>query len=169
MFLYRSAKVDGTTANNDIVYRKVNGNITFNNLKIEGNNIPAYAGATVDVPGEDLPLVKMSTSFNAIVCRGGTVNLDNVSIFNTNIALFLDGGVSGYRNPGLGGEFNGEPGVAQANETQAISLNVANCIVNYSWCNSLYAYNLCRVQFSNTKLGTSKLVTYSFSNHKFPA
>lgn len=167
MFLYRCAKVDGTTANNDIDYRKVTGHISFNNLKIEGNNIPAYAGATVNVPGEDLPLIKMSTAFNGIVCRGGTVNLDNVSVFNTNIALFLDGGVSGYEEPGLGGIYDGVSGQVQANETQAISLNVTNSLVNYSWANSVYAYNLCKVQLTNTKIGTSSGAAIHFDDKPY--
>lgn len=163
IFLYRCADVSGIDEYDDVDRRYVGGNVTFNNLKIEGNNQKQFASATVKTD-RNIPLIKMSTSFDGVVVRGGTVNMNNSTVMNVNLGFLLDGGVSGFFRPGLR---EGVFGQAQDGETQAVKLNLTNSMVANCWANSIYSFDLTAVSLVNTKLGSSSGAAIHFDDRAY--
>ena len=149
IFLYRCVQLDG---DGDVYIRYATGEATINNLRIRGNNTlaPDVTEALADDPQN--PLLKMSASIIGIVLRGGTMNVNNVTIEDTCMGFMLDGNVSGYHKPGV---TDGTPGQPQAGETQSVKLNMNSCIINNSWANSLYMFGLSKSTLTNSKLGNS--------------
>lgn len=140
IFLYRNATLDldGST-----LARYCGGTLTMDNLLVEGNNVEGLSGASQDLVDGKVPLLKMSAAYLGIVCRGGTVNLDNVHVKKTSIALFTDGGIDGY---------TGNPEVAFNADKHAVVVNAKNCRMTENWANDVYGYNLTKFTFTNTKL-----------------
>jgi len=151
IFLYRCVDQDYYGS---IIRKYSDGNVTMKNLSIGGNYIQEYQGATQDLGDDGLPLLKMSAAYNGVVVRGGTMNLDNVAITNTTIALFGVGGVSGYQNAGVS-EDSLVKGNVQPNETQATKFNVDNSIIDVSWMCSAYSWDLSAFTFRKTDFGVS--------------
>ncbi len=146
IFLYACTKniYEGSTECN-----YASGHVDFNNLAISGNNIPAYSAYSEDLGDGKMPLLKMSASYIGIVLRGGTINMDNVTITNAIMGIMEDGGISGYTSQ------NNKDKVILDNETQSAVINMNNCIVDKCWANSIYTYDLCVLNIRNTDIGQS--------------
>ena len=153
IFLYRCVEEDASGGIN----RKFNdGNVTMNNLRIESNYIPEYASYVQLFQGDrdEKPLLKMSASYIGVVVRGGTMNMTNVSISEAEMGFMLHGEVSGYDVPGVD-EYSTVLGHKQENEDQACKLNFDKSMINFSWANSIYAFDLCEINLTNSKIGSS--------------
>ena len=149
IFLYRCADLKSPTG----VSRKyVDGTVSMNNLRITGNYIPEYQDYEQDLGDGGLPLLKMSAAYIGVIVRGGTMNMDNVSITETGMGFMLHGGVSGYDEPG---KIDGIKGQTQPGETQACVLNFANSMIDLSWANGIYAFDLCTMNLTHSKIGRS--------------
>ena len=153
IFLYRCADL---YADGDMIRRYASGNATINNLRINGNNLYDQSGTVDSDPSEDddRKWIKMSQAYLGIILRGGTLNVNNVSIRNTGMGFMVHGSVSGYNRPGISSD-SAVIGQVQANETQATKLYANGLIVDNSWANSIYCYDLSYVDLKNTKLGKS--------------
>ena len=150
IFLYRSVH-----KNNDgsIHHAIVDGKVTMNNLEIESNYKEELQLATEDVADETKDLLKMSSAYLGVVVRGGSMDLNNVSIHNTLIGITMDGGVSGYNTPGLNGD--GVQNQPQAGEKQATSMALDHSKINKSWANSVYAFDLGKLSLTQSEIGSS--------------
>ncbi len=146
LFLYRSCDLfpDG-----DPYRRFATGNAVVNNLCLEGNNTLNPIATQNLNDGNANPLIKISASYMAFVVRGGTLDIDNVTINNTCMGFMLDGAVSGYYKPGVD---TGVLGQVQENETHAVVLNANNMILNNSWATGVYMFDLCSVTLTNSKI-----------------
>lgn len=154
LFLYRCSLDD---PNGSLRLKYATGQATMKNLRLEGNNLYG-AEVTQDLGDGGLPILKMSASYIGIVVRGGTMNIDNVSIVNTCMGFMLHGAVSGYDQPGMSQTettINGKPNQAQDGETQATKLYMQNSIIDNSWANSIYYFDLCVANIKNSKMGKS--------------
>lgn len=159
IFMYSCGTFTGENAKRDIAVRYAGGNVTFNNLKIEGNNQKQLSGATASVQGRDLPMLKMSASYGGIVVRGGTLNLDNTTITNVGFGMMLDGGVSGYEKPTYE--------QYSASETQAVKLFIRSSLINNCWSNDIYEFNLAAMDIRNTILGSCCGAAIHVDNHPY--
>lgn len=159
IFMYSCAEFSGANVKRDINIRYAGGNVTFNNLKIEGNNQKQLSGATASVQGRDLPMLKMSASYGGIVVRGGTLNLDNTTITNVCFGMMLDGGVSGYEKPTYA--------QYSASETQAVKLFIRSSLINNCWSNDIYEFNLAAMDIRNTILGSCCGAAIHVDNHPY--
>ena len=151
IFLYCCGTLDG---NGTIDVRYSTGVATFNNLRIGGNNVFDSDIQQDLKDGNSNKLLKMSAAYIGMVVRGGTVVVDNISIKNTSMAYMLDGGVSGYKTPGVSLD-SVVMGAAQPNETQAAKLYANHLIMDNSWANSIYCYDLAYMNLQQTKIGRS--------------
>ena len=122
--------------------RMHNGVVTFNDLRISGNNV-GDTSRVISVNGKDNVLAS-SGSFHGIIIRGGTANVNNVTINNTNSALFCDGGqdeISAYTK--------------DDKITQSVHMNL-DCVKVYnSFSNSVYTYGITKVDIKNSYFGFS--------------
>lgn len=159
IFMYSCGTFSGENTKRDINIRYADGNVTFNNLKIEGNNQKQLSGATASVQGRDLPMLKMSASYGGIVVRGGTLNLDNTTITNVGFGMMLDGGVSGYEKP-TAAQYS-------ASETQAVKLFIRSSLINNCWSNDIYEFNLAAMDIRNTILGSCCGAAIHVDNHPY--
>ena len=159
IFMYSCGTFTGANVKRDIAVRYAGGNVTFNNLKIEGNNQKQLSGATASVQGRDLPMLKMSASYGGIVVRGGTLNLDNTTITNVCFGMMLDGGVSGYEKPTYA--------QYSASETQAVKLFIRSSLINNCWSNDIYEFNLAAMDIRNTILGSCCGAAIHVDNHPY--
>gem|GEM_PF-6016216 len=159
IFMYSCAEFSGANVKRDINARYAGGNVTFNNLKIEGNNQKQLSGATASVQGRDLPMLKMSASYGGIVVRGGTLNLDNTTITNVCFGMMLDGGVSGIYKP-TAAQYS-------PNETQAVKLFIRSSLINNCWSNDIYDFNLAAMDIRNTILGSCCGAAIHVDNHPY--
>lgn len=186
IFLYRCAWVSGAQCNpeagvrerdsanfNDIYVMYSDGQATFNNLKVVGNSRQDHVGSTITgVQVDNKPYLKMSYALNGIVVRGGTANLNNVTVTNTGIGLFMTGGVSGYDDPGLNRYVgntlvSGVAGQVQDGETQATKANLNSCIIDYSWADSSYNYDLVALTIANSRFGSSSGPAIHFDDRPY--
>ena len=154
MFLYRIAVVNPANGNTIKAFKNNDGKgATISNLRIEGNNIYDQIALQNLNDGNSNHLLKMSAAYIGIVVRGGTMNMDNVSIRNTAMGFMLAGDVSGYEKPGVvDGDKEGQP---QDGEKQATQFFGNHLIIDNSWANSIYAWDLCVVNLKNSKIGQS--------------
>ena len=159
IFMYSCAEFANIDAKRDINVRYAGGNVTFNNLKIEGNNQKQLSGATVSVQGRQLPMLKMSASYGGIVVRGGTLNLNNTTITNVCFGMMLDGGVSGYDKPTYAQYSD--------SETQAVKVFIRNSLINNCWSNDIYDFNLAAIDIRNTILGSCCGAAIHVDNHPY--
>ena len=159
IFLYSCATFSGVDEKRDINVRYASGNVTFNNLKIEGNNQKQLSGATMSVQGRDLPMLKMSASYGGIVVRGGTLNLNNTTITNVGFGMMLDGGVSGYEKP-TAAQYS-------TDETQAVKAFINSSLINNCWSNDIYDFNLAAIDIRNTILGSCCGAAIHIDNHPY--
>ena len=159
IFMYSCAEFANIDAKRDINVRYAGGNVTFNNLKIEGNNQKQLSGATASVQGRDLPMLKMSASYGGIVVRGGTLNLNNTTITNVCFGMMLDGGVSGYEKPTYAQYSD--------SETQAVKVFINNSLINNCWSNDIYDFNLAAIDIRNTILGSCCGAAIHIDNHPY--
>ena len=143
IFLYRNCTLDndGTT-----LARYQGGTLTMDNLLVSGNNVMSLSDASQDLGDGKVPLLKMSAAYLGIVCRGGTVNLDNVHVKNTSIGIFTDGGIDGY---------TGNDEIAFNSDKHAVVINMDNCRVTESWANDVYGYYLTKFTINNTVLSAT--------------
>ena len=143
IFLYRNCTLDtdGTT-----LARYQGGTLDMDNLLVTGNNVMSLADAAQDLGDGKMPLLKMSASYNGILCRGGTINLNNVSVARTAIGIFTDGGVDGY---------TGYEGNVFNSDKHAVVVNMNNSRVTESWANDIYGYHLNKFTLNNTVLGAT--------------
>ncbi len=110
------------------------GQLTVNDLSITGN----YIGAA-DLKGDNIdnkPILKNSGSWNGIVCRGGTVNVNNANIQNVNVGFFSDGGIS-----------------ASDATQQSVQYNLNEVRVKDVWNSTIYLYNLTKLTVRNSEFG----------------
>jgi len=159
IFMYSCATFTGENVKRDIAVRYASGNVTFNNLKIEGNNQKQLSGATMSVQGRDLPMLKMSASYGGIVVRGGTLNLNNTTITNVGFGMMLDGGVSGYEKP-TAAQYS-------TDETQAVKAFINSSLINNCWSNDIYDFNLAAIDIRNTILGSCCGAAIHIDNHPY--
>ncbi|MBQ8658872.1 MAG: InlB B-repeat-containing protein [Clostridia bacterium] len=110
------------------------GQLTINDLSISGNNVGA-ADLRPEKIGET-PILKNSGSWNGIVCRGGTVNVNNTTIMNTNCAIFADGGVS-----------------SSDSTQQSVQYNLHQVKTENSWNTSVYLFYLCKLNVTESYFG----------------
>ena len=129
-YMNRDGATEGT--------RMHNGVLTINDLFISGNNV-GDTSATVDYKGSKL-LVNSGT-YHGIVVRGGTANVNNTTIKNTNTALFSDSEVSAN--------------LLNDNKTQAVHWNINGVKTDNSFSNSLYLYGVSKVDIKNSYFGKS--------------
>lgn len=167
IFMYRCVDIDYTGDKRDITRRYADGNVTINNLKIEGNAKQNLSLAEEAIAGEDTTLLKMSAAFIGVVVRGGTMHLNNTTILNTTMGAMLDGGVSGY-----GSRSETKPGAAEdwvydKNETQSVKLYVNNGRFSGCWANNIYGYDLVALDLKNTKLGHCNGASIHFDDHAY--
>ncbi len=124
-----------------------NGQLIVNDLSITGNNIPTeYSTQKGDVIEPDTmwypsqtdgkKLLVRSGSWNGIVCRGGTVNVNNTTIMNTNVAIFADGGIS-----------------ASDSTQQSVQYNLYQVKTENSWNTSVYLFYLCKLNVTESYFG----------------
>ncbi len=145
IFMYRCGEYDGTGDYDDMTGVKYdNGQISFNNLRIVGNNIAALKDAEISKEGHSWKwnMLAMSASFNGITIRGGTLNLDNTTISNVNLGMMLHGSVEGVYKPSS----------QVANETQSTKLYMRNSLMQNCWGNDIYAYDIVHIDLINSKL-----------------
>ena len=152
IFLYRSATVFTEYAydykwDNKALY--VDGTLTMNNLNIMGNYKTEYISATVpgQLNGQTIPHLKMSSSVNGVVVRGGTANLNNTTVTNCSWGLFLEGGVDGY---GPGGYPTKD---TIGSQRIALKLNLNKSIIKNCWSDDIYSYRLVDLSLTDTLLG----------------
>ncbi|MBO4473215.1 MAG: InlB B-repeat-containing protein [Clostridia bacterium] len=151
IFLYRSGEYD---YNGEQIKKYATGTLSINNLRIGGNNIYDSDVQQDLKDGNTNKLLKMSAAYIGMVVRGGTVNASNVSIKNTSMAFMLHGSISGYKFPGLS-EDSTVMYAVQPGETQATKLYADGMIMDNSWANSIYCYDLTYMSLLNTKIGRS--------------
>lgn len=151
LFLYRCANDDW---DGGLLQKYADGQATFNNLRLNGNNIYSPI-AEQDLGDGGLPLLKMSSAYIGVVVRGGTVYMNNVSLKDWEMGMMLHGSVSGYDDPGRSVAYGGVQGQVQENETQSVKLYMDSCMIDNSWANSLYLFDLCTATLTNTKIGRS--------------
>lgn len=143
IFLYRNCTLDN---DGSTLARYQGGTLTMDNLLVSGNNVMNLSDATQDLVDGKVPLLKMSASYLGIVCRGGTVNLGNVTVNNTSIGIFTDGGVDGY---------TGNSEIAFNADKHAVVFNMDNCRVFDNWANDLYGYHLTQFNIKKSKFGAT--------------
>ena len=154
IFLYRCADVNPATASTIRAYN--GGTATVNNLRIEGNNTYDQVAVEDLHDGNNNHLLKMSAAYIGVVVRGGKMYMDNVSIRNTSMGFMLAGDVSGYDEPGVKEYLSNETkGMPQPGEEQATQLFADHLIIDNSWANSVYAWDLCIVNLKHSKIGKS--------------
>ena len=182
IFLYRCADAGSGDA---MIRRYKDGTATMTNLRIEGNNMMNLAGYAQNLNDGYKDLLKMSASYIGVVVRGGTMNMENVSIVNTGMGIMAHGSISGYDTPGVTsdsarGEYdinkNGtiddnEKDVIipapQAKETQSCVLNMTNSMIKNSWANSIYTYDLCNVTLTGCQIGASSGASISVDDKPY--
>lgn len=113
-----------------------NGAFNVDNLAVFGNNVEA--SNILVKKSEDDGYLKMSSSYNGIRIAGGVGTFDNISIKNTLIGLYSNGGVS-----------------EEGSTDFATKISLNNSIINNSWANSMYLYNLNSLELNNTYIGNS--------------
>ena len=122
-----------------------NGKVTFNDLYITANFIKdaddmALDGEYEDESGntKDRNLLTQSGAYHGIVLRGGRATLNNVTVMNSNIALFT------------GSKYS------YTDATQAASQwTVNNSKMKHAWSNLMYMYGATTATFSGSYLGDS--------------
>ena len=149
IFLYRCCTLD---TDGSMVKEFNGGQVTINDLEIGGNYIHSDVAAQ-SIAGQANPLLKMSASYLGIVIRGGTANVNNVSIKDTTMAFMLDGGVSGYYQPGINAAYGGAVGQVQENEAVAVRLNADTMRITHTWATAIYLFDLCAVDLRTTEIG----------------
>ena len=133
LFLYHC-----TDVNNKYIH---NGQATFNDLYLEANNT---GDAAESVKYNDKEFLIYSGSYHGIVCRGGTINVNNTTIAKTNIAIFTE---SGDYDDALGG-------VSATDSTQqAVQINLYKAKLINSWSNQVYFYNFTKLDIKESYLG----------------
>ena len=163
IFLYRCAQIDGTGDYDDMNGVKYNtGHVSFNNLRIVGNNRTEMADAVVSksTPGYEYKwdTLMMSTSFNGITVRGGTLSLDNTTISNMNLGMMLHGSVNGVYKPSTAD-----------NDSQGVStkLIMRNSLINKCWSNDLYCFDLCDVTLENSRFSSCAGAAIHFDDRAY--
>lgn len=125
------------------------GQATFNDLYLEGN----YQGeASKTEKYNEKDLLVFSGTYHGIVCRGGTVNINNTTITKTNVAIFADAGVS----------------VSDASQ-QAVQFNLNYAKLTYSWSNQAYAYRHTKIDVKNSYVGSCGGAAFHFDDIAQPA
>ena len=125
------------------------GQATFNDLYLEGN-FQGDAAKAEKYNGKDLLIY--SGSYHGIVCRGGTVNVNNTTITKTNIAIFADAGVS-----------------ASDATKQAVQFNLNYAKLTHSWGNQTYAYKYTKIDVKNSYVGSCGGAAFHFDDIAHPA
>ena len=126
-----------------------NGQATFNDLYLEGN----YQGdASESKEYNDKNLLIYSGAYHGIVCRGGTVNVNNTTITKTNIAIFADGHMS-----------------AMDAAQQAVQFNLNYVKLIHSWGNQTYAYRYTKLTVQNSYIGSCGGAAFHFDDIAYPA
>ena len=134
VFLYRNSSLDEEKAR--ISQRYNGGTLTIENLLIKANSDPALENKRVSgYYGESVELVLRSAGYNGIVCRGGTVDLHNVTLENAVQGILLDGGAD------------------DADRTEsAVILKMNACRIRGCWAIDCYAFNIVDVTISHSEL-----------------
>ena len=118
-----------------------NGQAIFNDLYLEANNT---GDAAASVKYNDKDLLIYSGAYHGIVCRGGTINVNNTTIAKTNIAVFTE---SGDYADDMGG-------VSATDSTQqAVQVNLYKAKLINSWSNQIYFYNFTKLDIKESYLG----------------
>ncbi len=119
-----------------------NSTLTIDNLNVKGNydtarsnEVRTVAGKTSNGTAKDGSLITMSASMLGIVNRGGTINMDNVTVTNTLSAMFS------------------ESTAATNDGNHDVQWNVKDCILKDSWHANSYVYGLTKIDFQNTYMG----------------
>ena len=116
-----------------------NSTLTIDNLNVKGNYDTARSTdtkAVKDASNKDGNLITMSASMLGIVNRGGTINMNNVSVSNVLSAMFSDSTAS------------------TPDQNHDVQWNVTNCILKDSWHANSYVYGLTKINLVNTYLGS---------------
>ena len=139
---------------NDDGVRMHNGQFTVNDLQISGNCI-GDTSHTVKYDSSN-SLMTRGMSYHGIVIRGGTANINNTTIVNTNIAVFTDSEVSANKDQ------NG-------NQTHAVHLNIDGLKTNDNFQSSIYLFKLVKLNLKNSQLGKSTSACIAMEDGAFPA
>ena len=165
IFMYRCAEYDGTGDYDDMTGMKYsNGNVSFNNLRIVGNNIAALKDAEISKEGHSWKwnMLAMSASFNGITIRGGTLNLDNTTISNVNLGMMLHGSISGQWWPD-----KALYEATKTTQTQSTKLYMRNSLMQNCWGNDIYAYDIVSIDLRNSRLGGCAGAAITFDDRAY--
>lgn len=149
LFLYNCESAAG-----DDVYMH-NGQATFNDLYIAGNYVGDAGTLEKDDPVDkkyNNKLLVYSGTYHGIVCRGGTVTVNNTTIVKTNIAIFADAGVSHTDS-----------------SQQAVQFNLNYVKLINSWGNQTYAYKYTKFDVKNSYIGSCGGAAFHFDDCAYPA
>ena len=131
IFLYKNG--NGTSIANG--YHS--GQVTFNDLFVTGNyTMPSNTYEPMS--GYDTGFLVAGGTYLGLVVEGGTMNVNNTTVTNSNIAVLMRGGVS----------------AADATQ-QAAQLNLNYAKFEKSFNNSIYAWNTSKVDIKNSVLSNS--------------
>lgn len=120
-------------------YKYQNSTLTIDNLNVKGNYDTARSTETKKVKdpnGNEGDLITMSASMLGIVNRGGTINMNNVSVSNTLSATFSDSPAS--TNDG----------------EHDVQWYLNDCILKDSWHANAYVFGLTKIVAKNTYFGS---------------
>lgn len=116
-----------------------NSTLTIDNLNVKGNYDTARSTETKKVKdpnGNEGDLITMSASMLGIVNRGGTINMNNVSVSNALSATFSDS--TDATNDG----------------EHDVQWNITDCILKDSWHANAYVFGLTKITAKNTYFGS---------------
>ncbi len=156
IFMYRCGEYDGTGDYDDMTGVKYdNGEVTFNNLRIVGNNYSQYKDAVIDkdIVKTTFDLLAMSTSFNGIVVRGGTLRMNNTTVSNAELGMMLHGSVEGVYRPTYEQYAATLDDKGNSSQTQAVKLYMTDSMMKNNWANNIYCYDLAYVSLNGSLLG----------------
>ena len=120
-------------------YKYQNSTLTIDNLNVKGNYDTARSTETKKVKdpnGNEGDLITMSASMLGIVNRGGTINMNNVSVSNALSATFSDSPAS--TNDG----------------EHDVQWYLNDCILKDSWHANAYVFGLTKIVAKNTYFGS---------------
>ena len=120
-------------------YRSHDGQLTINNLRLQSNMDYNRRNETISsVTDTNKQQLVMSDTYIGIYTNGGTTVLNNVSITNTLIAVYCDGGVS-----------------ATDTTKTATDCTLNNCKIDKNWANGMYFFNVTSVTLNHSEIGES--------------
>lgn len=158
IFAYRSYVENG----GNYYYYNTN-NATIKNLKIIGNVTDDPDEKLLDQNGEivkanDKPIIRNSGAINGIVVRSGTVDVENVTIDKTNIAIFVDSRIHGKTDDSFSPETD-KTAADYSTETSSV-INLRYARIDNCWQQAAYTWGITTMNWNHVNIGQCGGITY---------